>query len=125
MSSAITLTLRPARAFPDVAQLVLGGLVARLHLTVEQLEDLEIAVGELLARQDDETPLTVALTFDDERLEAQIGPLDHESVATELEEKEGLGLRRVLGALVDDTELVMREDGGGLRPNKALAREAE
>lgn len=116
--------MRPAREFRDVAQLVVGGLAARLHLTVDHLEDLQIALGELLARHDDESPLTLELSFDDERLQAAIGPFDHDLLAEELADEHGLGLRRVLAALLDDVELDARDDGGWLRLTKALDRAA-
>jgi anti-sigma regulatory factor (Ser/Thr protein kinase) len=124
LGSAITLTMRPAREFRDVAQLVVGGVAARLELTVEHLEDLEIALGELLARHDDESPLTLELSFDEERLEATVGPFDHDALASELEDGHGLGLRRVLSALVDGAELDTRDGEGWLRLTKVIEREA-
>jgi anti-sigma regulatory factor (Ser/Thr protein kinase) len=114
--------MRPAREFRDVAQLVVGGIAARLQLTVEHLEDLQIALGELLARHDEESALTLELGFDDERLEAAIGPFDHDWLAEQLSDDDGLGLRRVLAALLDDVELDARDDGGWLRLTKALDR---
>ena len=46
----ITLTLPRAREFHNVAHLVLAGLALRLNLTIETLEDLQIALGAVLDR---------------------------------------------------------------------------
>ena len=48
----ITLTLPRAPEFQRVAHLVLGGLAARLNLTVESLEDLQLALDAVLDRMD-------------------------------------------------------------------------
>jgi|GraSoiStandDraft_41_1057321.scaffolds.fasta_scaffold57593_3 hypothetical protein len=59
MASEITLTIPPGREFRDVAHFVLGGLASRVQLTVEHLEDLQIALGEVLACHGGEGALTL------------------------------------------------------------------
>ena len=52
----ITLTLPPEREFQRVAHLVLGGLAVRLNLTLEALEDLQLALDGLLDTGSAEEP---------------------------------------------------------------------
>ncbi len=52
MADEITLTLPRAPEFQRVAHLVLGGLAVRLNLTVEHLEDLQLALDAVLDRLD-------------------------------------------------------------------------
>ena len=56
MADEITLTLPREPDFQSVAHLVLGGLAARLNLTLENLEDLQLALTALLARGDAASP---------------------------------------------------------------------
>ena len=120
--TAITLTIPPAREFHDVAHLVLGGLGSRLHLTVEDLEDLQIALGELLARQSRTAPVTLEVVVEDEHLNAAVGPFDPDSLVLHLEEQEGIGLRRVLEAVVDQIGVTERDGAGWVRLTKTLHR---
>ena len=52
MSDEITLTIPRDAEFHRVAHLVLGGLAVRLDLTIENLEDLQLALDAILARTD-------------------------------------------------------------------------
>ena len=54
LSDEITLVFPAQEDFHPVAHLVVGGLAARLELTYEQLEDLQVAVDALLGCRDDE-----------------------------------------------------------------------
>ena len=119
MPDAITLTLPREAEYQGVAQLVLAGLAARLDLTLEHLEDLQIALGALLdpaARAttgDDE--LTVRLTVHEDALEAVVGPLSPRLLeALEREAGAGLGVKRVLESTVDDVHV----DGDSVRLTK-------
>lgn len=125
MSSEITLTIPSGREFRDVAHFVLGGLASRLHLTVEHLEDLQIALGEALACSSGEDALTLEVVVGEGRLETLVGPFDHDALVDELDshEKEP-GLRRVLETVVDDVEVTSRDGAGWIRFAKNLAVEA-
>lgn len=102
----IVLTLPRERPFYAVAHLVLGGLAARLNLTVEHLEDLQLAVDSVLAEEDGRGDVTVRLRVHDSTIEAQIGPLSASFPAElEHEQKGRVGLRRILSAVVDDVQL--------------------
>ena len=69
-----------SRDFQSVAHLVLGGLAARLNLTLENLEDLQLALTALLGRGDGPTAtaVTVRMTIRDDALEIVVGPLDRQ-----------------------------------------------
>ncbi len=104
MSEEIRLTIPRGRAYYGVAHLVLGGLAARLNLTIETLEDLQLAIDGLLDRDGDGGDVTVSVRVADELLEARVGPFAEGSIQTELERDPGneMTLRRLLETLVDD-----------------------
>jgi len=104
MSDEITLTIPREPGFDGVAHLVLSGIAVRLNLTIENLEDLQIALEALLDTTDDGGDLTVAMRIDDGELQTVVGPLPSRLLdAIEAEVGEGdIGLRRVLETTVDD-----------------------
>jgi hypothetical protein len=81
----ITLTLPPEREFQRVAHLVLGGLAVRLNLTLEALEDLQLALDGLLDSGSAEEEVTLQLRVVDGAIEASVGPFRAESVQHALE----------------------------------------
>jgi anti-sigma regulatory factor (Ser/Thr protein kinase) len=119
MTDEITLTIPSEREARGVAHLVLGGLAVRLDLTIENLEDLELAIDAILGRlgQNAADEITVRLRLMDGSLEVMIGPLP-DRVLDELEREpdDGLGLRRVLDGTVDDVHV----DGESVRLTKAV-----
>jgi hypothetical protein len=100
----ITLTLPRDREFHRVAHLVLGGLALRLDLTIETLEDVQLALSAILDRADANGEVTVTMTLRDGTLETSIGPVH---LADELAHDEGdeLDLRRILWTVVDDVQV--------------------
>jgi anti-sigma regulatory factor (Ser/Thr protein kinase) len=119
VTDEITLTLPREPEFHRVAHLVLGGLAVRLNLTIENLEDLELALDAVLARTDPKAgDITVRMSPREGELETVIGPLT-ERVLDEIEaegEADGLGLRRVLESTVDDIHV----DGAWVRLTKKV-----
>jgi hypothetical protein len=108
----ISLTLPRERAYYRIAELVLGGLAARHEVTLEHLEDLELALEGLLERLDGEAPAVVRLRVEDGALRAAVGPYDDRlRVELEREAENAIGLRRLLDAVVDGYEIV-DADGG-------------
>ncbi len=103
----ITLTLPSDEEFAPVRHLVLGGLAARLDLTVEHLEDLQLALDNLLDREIDD-PVSLTIAVDDALLRATVGPF----IASSLDELErddaSLGLRRILETVCDSYEVEER-----------------
>ena len=107
----VTLTLPRDRDFFGIAGLVLGGLAARLDVTVEHLDDLGIALAGLLERMGGERPVTVSLSVEGEAIRATVGPDGGGSLRAELDRDAGdeLDLRRLLDAVVDRVDLVERD----------------
>src|SRR5581483_9533675 len=99
VADEITLTLPRAPDFHRVAHLVLGGLAVRLHLTIENLQDLELALDSILDRTDPEGgEITIKMCLRDGELETVIGPLTHRLLGE-------LDLRRVLESTVEDVRI--------------------
>jgi hypothetical protein len=113
----ITLTLPQEREFHRVAHLVLGGLAVRLELTIETLEDLQLALSTILDRAKGDGEVTVSMSLVDGVLETSVGPVD---LSGELDGDDGerLGLRRILRAVVDDVQV----DGDRVRLLKKVDR---
>jgi hypothetical protein len=111
MTDQITLTMPRERPFFGVARLVLGGLAARLDVTVEHLEDLELALDALLERRDGSPEVTVALGVEEKELQASVGPFRDGQLRAELEGEpaDSLSLRRLLDAVVDSYQVVDRD----------------
>jgi hypothetical protein len=103
-SDEITLTLPRDREFHRVAHLVLGGLALRLELTIETLEDLQLALSAILDRAKSEGEVTVRLSQEAGTLVTRIGPVD---LSDELarEDDDSLSLHRILFTVVDDVQV--------------------
>jgi hypothetical protein len=120
MVDEITLTLPREHDFHRVAHLVLSGLAVRLDLTIENLEDLQLALDAILDRAAaGEGDVTVRMRLADHELQTMIGPLTP-NVLDEIErEADGeLGLRRVLDSTVEDVHV----DGEWVRLTKKVTR---
>ena len=109
VADEICLTLPADDAFHGVAHLVLGGLAARLNLSFEHLEDLELALGSLLERPSDGREVTLRVVVEDHMLRTIVGPFS--SVRAELEEGDtnSLNLGRILRAVCDSVEIEDRD----------------
>jgi hypothetical protein len=103
MADEITLTIPRERDFHRVAHLVLGGLAVRLNLTLENLEDMELALDSILDRAEPSAgDVTVRMALLDDELETRVGPLAPALLADiERQGDTGLDLRRVLESTVD------------------------
>jgi hypothetical protein len=99
----------------------LGGLGIRLNLTIEHLEDLQLALDTVLERVSDVEHVTIAVSVSEGKIETAIGPM-RDGVRDELAATEGedVGLRRILNALVDEVELTPREGGDWVKLTKAV-----
>jgi hypothetical protein len=119
VTDEITLTIPRAGEFHRVAHLVLGGLAVRLDLTIENLEDLQLALDAILDRLGSDTSdVTVRMSLGDGALETIVGPLAP-SLLDEIEREHAgeLDLRRVLESTVDDVHV----DGDFVRLTKKVA----
>jgi hypothetical protein len=126
VTDQITLTLPRERAFFGVARLVLAGLATRLAITVESLEELELALDGLLERRDGASEVTVSLDIVGSELRAAVGPFQGDDVRAELESElgESLSLRRLLDAVVDRYDVSNRDDGLWVELHKRVERES-
>jgi hypothetical protein len=114
----ITLTLPHEREFHRVAHLVLGGLALRLELTIETLEDLQLALSTILDRAKGDGEVTVSMAVIDGVLETSIGPVDLTDELAGGEDDQRLSLRRILWTVVDDVQV----DGDRVRLVKKVER---
>jgi hypothetical protein len=124
MTDQITLTMPRERPFFGVARLVLAGLATRLDITVETLEDLELALDGLLERRDGAEEITVSLDIADSELRAAVGPFRGSDLRAELEGEPGesLSLQRLLDAVVDGYQVADRDDGAWVELRKRVER---
>jgi hypothetical protein len=116
----IRLTLPADDAFYSVAHLVLGGLAARLNLTFENLEDLELALDSLLERPSDGREVTLRVLVEEGELRMVVGPFT--SVRAEFEEggADSLNLGRILGTVCDSVEIEDRDGAQWVELTKRL-----
>ena len=113
MQDTVEITIPRERDFSIVAGLVVGGIAARQDVTLEVLDDLQLALGSLLEHdEDDEGALTVLLRVSDHAIDVSVGPLGDRTVSElEAERGETIGLRRLLDATVGDVSLSERDGG--------------
>ena len=127
MTDEIRLTIPRDRALYGVAHLVVSGVGIRLNLTIEHLEDLELALDAVLERAREVEHVTIALRVKDGEIETAVGPL-RDGVRSELEASAGeeeVGLRRILDTLVDRVELAPGDGGDWLTLTKAVKARRE
>jgi hypothetical protein len=116
----IRLTLPRERPFHRIAHLVLGGLAVRLDLTFDTLEDLQVALGELLERYEGEADVQLLLRVLPDAIETRVGPFDGELLRDELDRDEAVGLRRVLDTVVDDVRIEEQDGAHWVELRKAV-----
>ncbi len=121
----ITVTIPRERPFGAVAGLVLGGVAARHDLTLDVLDDLQLALDALLDHVGtDAGDVSIVLRVEAGTVEVGVGPLPG-TTASQLQQEagEGIDLKRLLATVVDSIS-VRERDGGSwveLRKGYALA----
>jgi hypothetical protein len=119
----ITLKIPHRKPYHGIARLVVGGLAARLDLSYEHLDDLQLALATVLENEGYSlaNEVTVELRVHDEGVGIVIGPLESPSVRADLEANgNAVGLRRLLSTVVERVELEQRNDGGWLHLEKRV-----
>jgi len=108
------------REWDSVARLVLAGIADRIGLTVEELDDLQLALEHLLLETGPADP-EVRVLFElegDGQVRLRVGPLHELAVLGSLRSKETvltrLDLRRILETVVDSFAVEDGPDGGVL-----------
>lgn len=105
-------TIPGERPYGTVAGLVLGGVAARHEVTIDVLDDLQLALETLLDRSNDGGELNIVLRVETGTIGASVGPFARDSVAELERESDGtLGLRRLLDTVVDSVDLRDRDGG--------------
>jgi anti-sigma regulatory factor (Ser/Thr protein kinase) len=105
LTDEIRLTLPRDREFFRIAHLVVGGLAVRLDLTLENLEDLQLAIAGLLDEHDVAEAVTIAVRVEGDCITTRIGPIDGERLRAELGRGEEMGLARVLATVTDSVQV--------------------
>jgi hypothetical protein len=125
VTDEIKLTIPRERALYGVAHLVLGGLGIRLNLTIENLEDLQIALDAVLDRAREGGDVTIALRVDEGEMQTRIGPMN-DGIRAELERESGddVGLRRILDAVVDGVAVESDGEGDWVTLTKSVEAQA-
>ena len=112
MTEEIVLTLPRQRRYYDVAHLVVGGLAARLDLTVDTLADLQTALDGLLPREQADGEVTVVLRLNGGVLAGRIGPFDARLLDRELANQgDGYGTKLVLETVFESYRIAEEEGG--------------
>jgi hypothetical protein len=126
VSDQIRLTLPRERPFFGIAHLVLGGLAVRLDLSFETLEDLQLALENLLGEVKAGGELTLSVQVDGDVLRASVGPYTADELA-----RLGAGtapgdatLGRVLDTVVDDVRIGERDGTSWVDVTKTVRRVA-
>jgi serine/threonine-protein kinase RsbW len=124
VTDTIKLTIPHQPPYHGVALLVVGGLAARLDLSYENLEDLQLALENVLENGGYATQpeVSVELEVEDGSLAMTVGPLDGQAVRAALEDDgdDRISLGRLLDTLVENVELQRRDDGDWLRLDKRV-----
>lgn len=121
MADRVTLTLPNEEGFKRVVHLVVGGLAVRLDLTFEHLEDLQVALDELLDCCSHDADITVTVTADEGTLRTSVGPFGPGALDVLEQEDESLGLRRVLETVCDSFEVEERDGQQWVELTKAVS----
>jgi hypothetical protein len=118
-----TITIPRDRGFGAVAGLVVGGIAARHEVTLDVLDDLQLALDALLDQNaEDEGEISVVLRMSDGTIEAVVGPLPAAAAADlEHDAGAGIGLKRLLEAVVDSVSLSERDGGSWVELRKGYA----
>jgi hypothetical protein len=119
----IRLKIPHEKPYHGIARLVVGGLAARLDLSYEHLDDLQLALGTVLENEgySQSAEVTVELRVREDGVEMAIGPLQAREVRTDLERNgDTVSLRRLLSTVVERVELEQRADGGWLHLEKRI-----
>lgn len=118
MSDRVQLTLPAEEDFRRVAHLVVGGLGVRLDLTLEDLDDLQIALGALLGCRDDDGDIVVTVDAGDGAVRASVGPFGASSLDSLERSDVPFGLHRVLETVCETFEIEERDGGSWVELTK-------
>lgn len=119
----IKLKIPHEERYHGIARLVVGGLAARLDLSYEHLDDLQLALATVLENDGYVigSDVTVELHVREDGVSVVIGPLVTSELRADLaKDDETVSLGRLLSTVVEKVEVEERTDGGWLRLEKQL-----
>ena len=109
----VSLTIPCDRRYVGVVGLVVGGMAARFELGLDRVDDLRLAFEAAAFDDASDKPLEIEIRGEG-GIELQAGPLTA-SVRERLRAETGpLSLRQVLSLLVDEVDVLERDDGDWL-----------
>jgi hypothetical protein len=118
-----TIHIPRERPFSAVADLVVGGIASRHDVTLDVLDDLQLALDALLEHDgSDEREVGIVLRVAGDTIEASVGPLGRKTAAA-LEEQGGAGidLRRLLETTMDSVSVTDRDGAAWVELRKGYA----
>jgi hypothetical protein len=118
-----TIHIPRERPFSAVADLVVGGIASRHDVTLDVLDDLQLAIDSLLEHADaDDGEVGIHLRVGEDTIEAAVGPLaPTTAVALQEEVGAGIGLLRLLETTMDSVTLSERDGGSWVELRKGYA----
>ena len=118
-----TIHIPRERPFSAVADLVVGGIAARHDVTLDVLDDVQLALDSLLEHDEaDEREVSIVLRVADDIFEATVGPFAAATAAAlEEEAGTGIGLRRLLETTMDSVTVTERDGGAFVELRKGYA----
>ena len=104
------------RRYLDVARLVFGGTAARLDMSYDDVDDVQLAIESVLnADLSLAEEIRLEARVDGTALSIWVGPLDAPSLELRLADgRHGISLQLVLDCLVDSVRPSIRGDATGL-----------
>ena len=118
MSNEVRLTLPAEEDFRPIAHLVVGGFGVRADLTLDALDDLQVALEALLGCRDDDGEIVITVDTGDGAVRASVGPFPAGALDSLDREDAPLGLRRVLETVCDSYEVEERDGSSWVELSK-------
>jgi hypothetical protein len=128
MTDTIRLTVPAGRAYQGVVNLVVGGVAARSGLSVDALEDVQLALDALLADGLHPVPasLDIEIGLEARGLVLTVGPLDRALLDAALDDGAGsVGLARLLGSTTSGYEIEGDDSTAQVRLSKGAGGDKE
>ena len=122
VQDTVEITIPRERDFSIIAELVIGGIAARHDVTLEVLDDLQLALASLLEHDEaDDGEVTVLLGIGDDTIDVAVGPVgEHTAAVLDDAAGETLSLRRLLDTTVDEASVNRRDSGAWVALRKGF-----
>ncbi len=118
MSNEVRLTLPAEEDFRPIAHLVVGGFGVRADLTLDALDDLQVALEALLGCRDDDGEIVITVDTSNGAVRASVGPFPAGALDSLDRDDAPLGLRRLLETVCDSYEVEERDGSSWVELSK-------